>query len=35
LLITIKEEYMTQDELKKQVAQAALEYIKGESIIGV
>ncbi len=26
---------MTQDELKKQVAQAALEYIKGESIIGV
>ncbi|MCK5122228.1 MAG: ribose-5-phosphate isomerase RpiA, partial [Methylococcales bacterium] len=26
---------MTQDELKKQVAQAALEYIKGETIIGV
>ena len=26
---------MTQDELKKQVAKAAIEYVKGESIIGV
>ncbi|MCK4493329.1 MAG: ribose-5-phosphate isomerase A, partial [Methylococcales bacterium] len=26
---------MTQDELKQQVAKAAIEYVKGESIIGV
>jgi ribose 5-phosphate isomerase A len=26
---------MTQDELKRQVAQAAIEYVKGEAIIGV
>ena len=31
----IKDNSMTQDELKKQVAQSALEYIKGQSIIGV
>ncbi len=30
-----KSEYMTQDELKEQVAKSALKYIKGLSIIGV